>query len=300
MKNRKFKNYWTKERCQQESLKYKNRSSFKKKSPGAFSSAYKNNWLDDICKHMKVVGNRYIRSVYVYTFKDKFAYIGLTHDVDERNEKHRRDKRSKVYQHIQLTGLNPKLFHSEYISVDKAVKLERDTIKKYKSLGFKILNVAKAGSIGGGNLVWTLEKCKKEAKRFKTRREFAKKSNSAYNSARRYGWLDIVCAHMNTAKTKPAGFWTKEKCLEEVVKYNSRNEFYKKSPGAYSAAFRNGWLNEICPNMKSKKPNGYWTKERCLEEALKYKTKKSFRTNNNSVYSLIIRNGWINEIKNLK
>ena len=45
--------YWTKEKCKIESLKYISRYSFQKNSSGAYSSARKNKWLDEICYHMK-------------------------------------------------------------------------------------------------------------------------------------------------------------------------------------------------------------------------------------------------------
>ena len=41
-------NNWTKEKCQEESLKYKTRTNFQKLSKGAYSSAYRHNWLNDV------------------------------------------------------------------------------------------------------------------------------------------------------------------------------------------------------------------------------------------------------------
>lgn len=44
--------------------------------------------------------------------------------------------------------------------------------------------------------------------------------------------------------------WTKEKCKEEALMYETRLEFMKNSRLAYSAAQRRGWLSEICEHMK--------------------------------------------------
>lgn len=250
---RKKRNYWSKKMCKTEALKYKIRSEFKKQSPGAFSAAYKNKWLDEICLHMNNVGNRFKRLVYSYEFSDNHAYVGLTHDIEERDNKHKRDKRSKVYQYIQKTNLTPRLIFSNYMPVEQAVALERKKVKEYKNRGFKILNIATPGGVGGGYIKWTLDRCIKEALKFKTRREFARNSNSAYNSARRYGWLNKVCRHMKTVKVKPVGYWTKKRCEQEALKYKTRQEFYIKCGGAYSASFRNGWLNEVCKHMRKAK-----------------------------------------------
>lgn len=44
---------WSIENCKIEALKYETRSKYQKGSKGSYLSAYRNGWLDDICKHMK-------------------------------------------------------------------------------------------------------------------------------------------------------------------------------------------------------------------------------------------------------
>jgi len=295
-KERKNKNYWTNEKCVIEALKYNKRSQFKRYSCGAYVACKRHGWLDNVCSHMKHIGNRFNRLVYVYEFDDKSVYIGLTFDINERDKKHKRDRRSSVYKHIKKTNLTPKLTYSKFMNIEDAKKTEALTIEKYKDQEFTILNISKAGGVGGGYLKWTFEKCKEEALKCKTRKEFYKKSNSAYNSARRYGWMDEVCSHMPKENKYKKGYWTRERCEEEVKKYKARDEIYKKSPGAYMAMIRNGWLNIICSHLKTKKPNGYWTLERCKNEALKYNSKKDFVKNSGGAYRTAIDNKWINII----
>jgi predicted GIY-YIG superfamily endonuclease len=58
----KKRGYWTKEKCQEKSLKCINRDQFKNKYRSAYNSAYKNKWLDEICYHMSYeshVENKY-------------------------------------------------------------------------------------------------------------------------------------------------------------------------------------------------------------------------------------------------
>ena len=96
---------------------------------------------------------------------------------------------------------------------------------------------------------------------------------------------------------KPNGYWTKEKCQEEALKYKSKTDFKKSEKGAYKKATQNKWINDICSHMKSdRKPNGYWTKEKCQEEALKYKTKANFYNQNSSAYSKALKNKWLKNI----
>jgi len=48
------------------------------------------------------------------------------------------------------------------------------------------------------------------------------------------------------------------------------------------------------------KPRGYWTKEKCHKESLKYKTKKEFREKNPSVYNKIHKKKWTELFQHMK
>lgn len=289
--------YWTKEKCIKEAKKYESRANFKKKSGGAYNSSIRCGWLDDVCKHMKIIGNKFNRLIYVYKFSDNHVYIGLTYNIEERDVKHKLDKRSSVYKHIKKTGLLPELTFTRYMHVNKASELEGVILIKYKKEGFIILNKAKTGAVGGNNLKWTFEKCLDEAKKCKTRSEFYNTNNSAYNSARKKGWLNKVCSHMKKKKIKHKGYWTLEKSKGEALKYKTKMEFYKKSSGAYMALLRNGLLNIVCKNMKTKKPNGYWTKEKCQLEFKKYNSITEFQKKSGGAYRASLEKGWLKEFK---
>ena len=46
---------WNLEACATEALKYDNRTEFQRQSAGAFASASKNGWLEEICLHMPII-----------------------------------------------------------------------------------------------------------------------------------------------------------------------------------------------------------------------------------------------------
>ena len=94
---------------------------------------------------------------------------------------------------------------------------------------------------------------------------------------------------------KPKGYWNKEKCHEEALKYSSRMEFSKKSGGAYNAAVRGNFIDEICEHIERRPPD-YWNKQRCTEEALKYKTKTDFKKNSTSAFQSARRQKLLDEI----
>jgi len=101
------------------------------------------------------------------------------------------------------------------------------------------------------------------------------------------------------SKIKPRGFWTKENCQKESLKYKTRFEFLKGSRGAYESSRRNGWLDDICSHMiEILKPRGYWTKENCQKESLKYKTRLEFQKGSRGAYQSSLRNGWLDDVCN--
>ena len=144
---------------------------------------------------------------------------------------------------------------------------------------------------------WTYETCLEEAKKYDKKTDFQTKSGGAYDAARKNGWLlDYdwfinAGASISASRTK----WTYETCFEEAKKYKTRGEFQKGSRGAYRLALKNGWLDVYTWFEETHKPNGYWTYERCFEEAKKYKTRNELQKGCGSAYIVALKNGWLSD-----
>lgn len=130
---------------------------------------------------------------------------------------------------------------------------------------------------------------------YKTRSDFSKGSRGAYHAAYKSGWLDEICIHMSIIN-RPLDSWTKEECLLLSSQYNKRSDFNKNHRGAYKAAQKNGWLDEICAHTTKKVKNFWNDKGNCIQEAKKHSTITGFRINNRSAYGAAKRNGWLDEI----
>jgi len=153
------------------------------------------------------------------------------------------------------------------------------------------------GSKRKTKILWTQEKCQMEAFKYKTRSEFYKKSSKAYGAAQRKGWLVTICSHMASADRKQRNHWSRDSCYQVALNYKSRSQFKNNSGSAYSAAIKNGWVDEICSHMQQlQKSNGYWTIEKCHEEALKFTSTKDFRINSSAAYAAALKKKCINEI----
>ncbi|WP_045213200.1 GIY-YIG nuclease family protein [Desulfonatronovibrio magnus] len=293
---KKTNGFWTKEKCLEEAKKYQTRTEFSDNSPSGYSIAKRNGWLEECCEHMIVVGSKVKRAIYVFEFSDKYAYVGLSYNLEVRKNQHLTSTNSPVYKHLQQT-LSSYMFKrlTEYIDLEEAVQQEAHYIEKYYKNGWILLNSRNAGATGGSILIWDFNKCLEEALEYEARKDFKENSSSAYGSALRNNWLDEICIHMDRLQN-PKNFWDEGKCEQEALKFKSRTEFHRKSGSAYSAASKLGILDRLCSHMNKKEPWRIWTKEKCKIEALKYRAKSDFKKGSSAAHSAAVKGGFLDDI----
>jgi predicted GIY-YIG superfamily endonuclease len=189
----KVKSY-TKEYCKEESEKYKTLKELINNNSYLYNKILKNDWSNEMFSHMIQTGNLYKRCIYAYEFSDNYVYVGLTFNLNERNNNHM--KRGPVKKHINETQNIPKLIKlTDYINIENAKNKEKEYLDKYINNGWIILNKSKTGGLGSYFRKWTKEKCVIEALKCKTRYEYFQNSAS-YHFARKNGWIDEICSHM--------------------------------------------------------------------------------------------------------
>lgn len=293
---------WNKEECIKVALLFENRGEFEKKYRGAYMAARKNNWLDYICLHMNYVNKKWCESD---CHKESLKY-------NNRSELCKFN--SSVYKKIIKNGWNYMFSHmnKDYVNDNRCIYVyEFSDNHVYVGLT-KDLDRRNIQHMSKGSVFNYIKISKCDYKLVKLTDyinifDAIKMEIEYVDNYQRMGW-DIL----NMKKAGGIGscgdlgkipYWTKERCQEESIKYQSRTEFKKKSQSAYQSALRNNWLTDICHHMPLIiKPKGYWTKERCQEEASKYKNRNKFYENNKSAYSTSLKNGWLDMffIKNMK
>jgi hypothetical protein len=143
---------------------------------------------------------------------------------------------------------------------------------------------------------WTFETCRESAKKFTHREAWRKGERGAYNVAHEKGWIDSFFGLVSPGATHPPGYWTKDRCIGVARRYQSRVEWSNESNSSLLAAIKGGWIDECCSHMtEGKKPKGHWTKERCLESALKYATRADWAAKDSRAMSAAISHRWITE-----
>jgi hypothetical protein len=290
------KGFWTKEKCKEESLKYSTRKELKLKSVGAYNVIIKNKWGEEFFSHMKKIGNKHKRTIYSFEFNDNHVYIGLTCDVERRNKQHLIS--GPILNHSKITKTpipDIKILKENLLEVD-SIEHEKQLIKDYIENGWFILNKSNGGELGG-DMKWTYEKCKLEAKKYEYRNDFSLKSPGAYSSSRRNKWLNDICSHMVVIKKQR---WTYEECLHIALKYTNKKDFRLNARNVYATISRNKWLDGICSHMETsyvflntKTQTPY---QRCKSESEKYEYRNDFRLKSPGAYSLSRKNKWLDDI----
>ena len=142
---------------------------------------------------------------------------------------------------------------------------------------------------------WDKRTCFLEAQKYNTRGEFSKGCFGAYNKALKEGWIRDYF-WLKSRQSKPAGYWDNyDHCYEEAQKYRNIRAFQKGCSGAYSKAYKNGWIDDYNWFEANKKENGYWNRRTCYEEAMKYHSRSEFGKHAVRAYELSLANGWIND-----
>ena len=86
--------------------------------------------------------------------------------------------------------------------------------------------------------------------------------------------------------------WTKERCYELAKQYKDLTSFAKESQVAYGKACKNGWIIDYTWLERKKTPNGFWTKDRVLEEARKYTSYSEFEKESSTAFNAARNHGW--------
>jgi hypothetical protein len=239
--------YWTKEKCREEAKNYNTRSEFNEKSRGAYSSAYNNNWLDEICIHMKKFHIEYNEES---IRKEAIKYSSRTEFKAKNQAAYKKARALKVLDKvcIHMNVKKQKWTFEELQNValkcEKRIDFQRNYPGAYayaKRMNY-LDEIFK--SIKSLVVKWTFEECKKEASKYESINEFSKKSLGAYQAALKNKWLNQF-----EFKIPKKTFWTKELCKIEAKKYKSRVDFSKHNGSAYQYALKEKFLDEICEHM---------------------------------------------------
>ncbi len=141
------------------------------------------------------------------------------------------------------------------------------------------------------------------AQTFDNIERFRREHRSIYRDAQRQGWLpelmDAVEAPNSDSKnqTPPRDSkrgYTKTECINVAFRYIYRSEFKQNASGHYHRAREQGWLDEVCRHMVSKRKN--YTLLELVRIAEKYLYYADFIANEPSYTHIAKENNWLTTV----
>lgn len=93
--------------------------------------------------------------------------------------------------------------------------------------------------------MWTLNACKREAKKYTTRTKWQNGSPGSYHKARTSMWLKNCCGHMINYKS----WHTLKTCIDFASRCSTIKEFKKRYPIAYDSSKEREWLGIVTSHM---------------------------------------------------
>ena len=262
------KGKWSKKKCFEESKKYNTRTDFFTNSNSAYQKSLKEGWLDEM------------------------TWLSNTHKYPRgywRKKENVMSESKKYSSKIDFQNNNT----SAYQSALKCgwIKEMHWLVKQaQKPFGF-----------------WkNKENVINESKKYDNITDFRKNSITAYQAAKKEGYLNELIWLKNTKcyskkKIKNSkhlkGYWkNRENIMAEARKYSTKEEFKKGNLTAFLAAYKYGYIDEMYWLVKKKQHKwGHWTYENIEKEAIKYNTKTEFFKGNQTAYRAALKLGIIDD-----
>lgn len=296
--------YWTKKRCMESAKTFDTRTKWQRGATSAYAIALRKGWLDECCAHMTSV-----QKPHGYWNKDRCmesaSHFTAIKDWQKENATAYQAAMKKGWlsdctQHMELLKKPNGYWTLEMcMSIAKKYSAVKDWIAN-ESASYNYANKKKWLSRCTVHMTlptrYSKEACIIAAKKYESRHDWITGPDAGtYRTARKNNWLEECCAHMKPRAFSPK-VWTKEKCMEDAQPHRTRSEWQRANGSAYQAASVRGWLEECCAHMTLiKRPNGYWTKERCIETAKLFKTKAEWVKAYSGACNVAKRNGWYDE-----
>lgn len=247
-----------------EALKYKTKKEFRENNKSAYNASIHNGLIKELDKFFVKEDRRFNEKdkknhvIYAYEIKGhNTCYIGQTINLHNRDLSHRRGRKHSdgrityggLYKFCEEHNVEipSPIIKEESLNARESLIQEDYWVNYYKENGWNVLNVAKTGEFSGSlgsNKIWTYEKCKEFCNSYTYKSDLKKANYQCYVTCLENNWFEEF--GIIDKKDHNNGYWNiKEHCVEAANECGSKTEFIKRFQGAYKAAMKHNWLDEI-------------------------------------------------------
>ena len=231
-----------KQRAIENVSKCKTLKEFRGKFPNDYVWFHRNGLLEEMTNHLERGHCKLERLIYAYEIYIEgikpHAYIGLTYNLKARDRQHlqggERDSLWRFCKEHNIPMPKPKIL-LDNVSENGASRMEAFYEKQYRERGFETINVAKCGSLGGGQN-HTFEEIEAIGKKYSSRKEWEKNDRKSYLYALNHykningksvKWIHLIIPQNKSAKKPVIGYnlKTKETRLYESIGATEKDGF---------------------------------------------------------------------------
>ena len=138
---------------------------------------------------------------------------------------------------------------------------------------------------------WTKEELLVDALKYNTRIEWKRESNSAWAAARKNGWLEEACAHMQVLRRKTMDTAA---LSTSAANHQTRGAWQKADPAAYGTALKRGVLDVVCAHMAT--PRGLvLSKTDVLASAQNFAGRTEWKDGHGAAWATAQKGGYLEE-----
>lgn len=259
----KDENLLTYEKCLNKAKLYQYKIDFNINDKKAYNKSIRENWIKDFTWLIEKTTEGDDRTIYVYEFQDKSAYVGLTNWIEHRDYQHRWGKRySSVYEYSVNNNIEipPVKILEENVNSNNAGNMENKWINFYRNNGWKIINKVKGGALGATNgKKYTKDIILEETKQYKNQEDLYNNNRPLYNAMRKFRLVKECFPKTKfKPKTKEQYEYTENFLNEIVRKYPKKSDLRKKEYRVYHWLYEHNRLYDFYEkasegNMNKKK-----------------------------------------------
>lgn len=291
---------FTKEQCHAIARGYNSKTEFRREDKAAYSAAARHGWLKDICEHMSASNKGKKRKVYVFTFDDGYAYVGLTNNISRRKREHlnelRQNKKSPVLRHQQETGAKYEFKElTDWIDLEVVGQMENYYIEQYRANGWKMLNRRKGGDLGSRTEMYPSYVINKIVGKYEYAEHFREKEIGLYEYLCNKHLYSRYCSGLKHKRKSP-GYWTQERSIAVIPECETRTIFQKRYYQAYILIKKAELLDNYYPPLNSNRKRRKWTKKRCIDIARMCKTRTELHKKYPGAYEALTKEGLLDDI----
>lgn len=260
---------------------YNSMQNFYTERKGAFLAICRRGLVAKLCGNMERQGSLFKRKIYVFTFSDGYAYVGLAKNPKGRYKEHTtpQKKFSPVFKHIQETDATFEFaLLTEWLDKDVAAKVEDDYIEKYKADGWKMLNTARGGGLGSLTRFYTDKRIRQEVEKYEYFEDFKDGSPGFYRYIRIHHLKDKYCANMKHRKM------TDTDRIAIIACCKSSGELWKKNKNVYKWLHKHHRLFDFFPREQR-----YLTDDERMAIIKSCKTRSELRNKSPREYKWLLR-----------